>query len=163
MGKVKKAGDLLSELLKNHFDEEALETGRKTAGLYSSWAAIATEARIHAASDHSRIREFEHGVLVIEAEHPGWVQLLQTKQNILLNILQARFPDFKIHGVSFCLSKAPISRPSPSSDIKTNQNENEPALYEAEFEAGRPENKAMYEQLNKFKDIIQKRNSRQHG
>ena len=158
MGKVRKAGDILSEVFKDHFDEEALEAGRKTADLFGSWAVITAAAKIRAASDHSRIREFEHGVVVIEAEHPGWVQILQTKQNILLNALQAKFPDFNIHGISFCLSKAPISRPPPKKN-ETGQDKDEPAFYEAVPAPIKQENKAMYEKLNRFIDTIQKRNS----
>jgi len=131
MGSVKKAGDLLSSLFNEHFDPVTLASGRLTAGLFSFWVSAAREANIPAAADHSRIRELEHNVLVIEAEHPGWVQILQTKQNQLLKLVQVKFPELGIQGISFCLSREPISSitvPSPAEtridDLKGNPPEN---------------------------------------
>ena len=160
MGSVKRAGDLLSSLFNDEFDPRSLKNGRALAGLYSSWTGIAAETKIPAASDHTRIRELEHGILVIEAEHPGWVQLLQTKQAQLLKILQKRFPELEIHGLSFCLSREAISRPSGPQDSEIMQSQAinsvssdpfpEPASYE--------KNEALYESIKEFKKIIQKKN-----
>ena len=102
---MKKAGDLLSAFFSEHFDPVSLENGRITAGLFTSWIAALKAVNISTASDHSRIRELEHKVLVIEAEHPGWVQLLQTKQSELLNAIRKRFPEISFTGISFRLMK----------------------------------------------------------
>ena len=109
---MKRVGELLSEFLNEHFDQDTLKNGRKTAGLYNSWAVTTKAVNIYPAADHSRIRELEHKVLVIEAEHPGWIQLLQTKQNQLLKYLQYTYPELDIHGISFCLSREPFSSPT---------------------------------------------------
>ena len=155
MANVNKAGDLLSSLFREQFDPETLENARITAGLFSSWAITAKEANIPAASDHCRIRDLERGVLLMEAEHPGWVQLLQTKQNLLLKSFQKKFPELKIQGISFCLSKTPIYRPIPETGTGNTPGPvaepvNEPltAINEG----------TQNESIKKFKKIIQKRN-----
>ena len=177
MGKVTRAGDLLSQVFNENFDPDSLEMGRKTAGLLNSWAAAAYEANIPAASDHSRIKEVERGVVVIEAEHPGWVQILQTTQARLLKILQRKYPDLNINGLSFCLSKEPISRTvednssgssgSDGSSSVVENRQNEPFvpsvnITPSEGESSDPvttvRDEALYESLNKFKKVIQKRN-----
>jgi hypothetical protein len=56
-------------------------------------------------SGHSWIRELEKAVLLVEADHPGWIQLLQTKQSELLKVLRRRFPAENIAGISFRLCK----------------------------------------------------------
>jgi hypothetical protein len=96
----KRAGDLLSSF----FDEQVLKTARGYSALFSSWASIAGE-KIAA---HSRIRELERSVVQVEADHPGWVQILQTRQQGILETLQRRFPDLGIAGISFRLSKEPL-------------------------------------------------------
>ena len=151
MGNIKKAGDLLGELFRDKFDPVTLETARKTAGLFNSWDALAAAAGIPAASDHSQVRELEHGVLVIEAEHPGWVQILQTKQGQLLNLLQNRFPELEIRGLSFCLCKMQINK-APVNPVP------EPAYPDTAQNS--PDNKALYEPIKKFKKIIEKRNKK---
>jgi hypothetical protein len=113
---MRKAGDILEVLFREHFDPQFLGRVRTTAGLFSSWAAAVEEAGITSASAHSRIRDFERGMLLVEAEHPGWVQILQTKQTGLLKAVQGRYPELEIRGISFCLSREPISDPESSEE-----------------------------------------------
>ena len=179
MGKINKAGDFLSGLFRQYFDEETLAQARKTAGLFGSWEEVIKAAKINAASDHSRIKEFEKGVLVIEAEHPGWIQLLQTKQKTILHILQKKYPDMKIQGISFYLSKTPFpGAQSTVSEIKAANagyhantaadTKPLPAASSAnvvidsdQLPVSSPEeNKAIHESLQQFKKAIEKRNRR---
>lgn len=82
------------------------------SGLFSSWEAVTTEAGISAAAAHSRVAEHERGIVLVEADHPGWVQILQTKQSRLLEILQMRYgKELEIRGIGFRLSRGPIDTP----------------------------------------------------
>jgi hypothetical protein len=122
---VKKAGEIISALFKEKFGPELMETACSSAGLFSSWTSIVTEVLsyragygavqdteqsrddIPAAASHSQIRELERGILLIEADHPGWVQILQTKQAQLLSVVQRRYPKLGIHGIAFRLCRGP--------------------------------------------------------
>jgi len=179
MDNVKKAGNILTAWFNEQYDSETLETARISAELFStSWAAVAKDVQIPSASDHCRIRELERGILVIEAEHPGWVQILQTKQTLLLKAFQKKFPELKIQGLSFYLSRELISKPMPGKDTnqRTTKKKSSAGQGSGESIRGRPESgsvpadlsdepqessmdKSTYETLNKFKKIIQKRNS----
>ena len=159
MAGVKKAGDILSSLFNEQFDPQTLRTARITAGLFSSWAIAAKDAHIPAASDHSRIRDFDRGVLLIEAEHPGWIQLLQTKQDRILQMYQKKYPELEIQGVSFCLSKTPISQPLPPAS-----NVMQTAIAEQSNETAADEKteaaKSNYESIKNFEKIIRKRSGK---
>lgn len=96
---MKKAGDLLASFL----DERILKTARTYSELFTSWQNIAGE-KIAA---HSRIQDLEHSILLVEADHPGWIQILQTKEKYLLDSLRRRFPDQNITGISFRLNREP--------------------------------------------------------
>ncbi|GHU73562.1 hypothetical protein FACS189450_13570 [Spirochaetia bacterium] len=100
---MKRAGELLSAF----FDEGLIKKAQGYSNLFSAWQKITAKCGIPAAADHSRIRELERCVLLVEADHPGWIQLLQTKQQKLLSDAQRRFPDLTITGISFMLSREP--------------------------------------------------------
>ncbi|MDR0556720.1 MAG: DUF721 domain-containing protein [Treponema sp.] len=101
---MKKAGDLLSVF----FDEYAGRNARNISKVFTSWAAIVKEQRIPAAADHTQIVELERNIALIEADHSGWIQILQTKQQEILESFRRRFPELTINGVSFRLSRGAI-------------------------------------------------------
>ena len=121
---MRKAGDIIMAMFRDRFGPEFMETARSTAGLFSSWTQVVAEVwsrdrgrtepgDIPAAAVHSRIRELERGVLLVEADHPGWIQILQTKQAELLSVVQRRYPGQGIRGIAFRLSREPFSPPVP--------------------------------------------------
>jgi hypothetical protein len=161
VGDILSSGDFLSSLFNGQIDPKALEKGRISAELFTTWERIVAEAKILAAGDHSRIRELEHGILVIEAEHPGWVQLLQTKQAQLLRLVQRKFPELGIQGISFCLSRESISRPSVNPAPEYTRL---PEKETMQGEQALPEkDQAIYESMKSFKKTIQKRNRNKGG
>jgi hypothetical protein len=102
---VKRAGELLSVF----FDKNLAEKAWGYSDLFSCWAEITEKTGIPSAAAHSRIVELERAVLLVEADHPGWIQMLQTKQTPLLKAVVRRFPDLEIRGISFRLSRDPLS------------------------------------------------------
>lgn len=114
---MKKAGDLISYF----FDEQGLAKAQGYSKLFAAWDTLMRTYKIPAAADHSRIVELERHILLIEADHPGWIQILQTKQRELLNQFQRRFPDLAIRGISFRLSRRPVSSGTqfPAEDTET--------------------------------------------
>jgi len=113
MSGIKRAGDIITELFRERFGPDFMENARQSAGLFSSWTQILTEVwsgteDIPPAAAHSRIRELERGQLQVEADHPGWIQILQTKQEAILSALQRKYPELDIKSISFRLSRGPI-------------------------------------------------------
>jgi hypothetical protein len=98
---MKRAGELLSVF----FDEKLLKKAKNYSDLFSSWTRITEKAGIAAAAGYSRLKEFERGVILIEADHPGWVQILRNKEQGLLRNTRRFFPELDIRGISFMLSR----------------------------------------------------------
>jgi hypothetical protein len=98
---MKKIGELLTAF----FSEDTLKMAQGYSDLFSSWRDIAGEN----IAAHSRITELEKTVLRIEADHPGWIQILQTRQKVLLNRVRRKFPALNITGISFRLSRNPAA------------------------------------------------------
>jgi hypothetical protein len=96
---MKTAGDILSAL----FDKRFVEKAQGFSKFFNSWTDITAKNGIAAAADHSQIKDLDRGVVLIEIDHPGWKQVLQTKQTKLLNDFRIRFPDLNISGISLML------------------------------------------------------------
>jgi len=103
---MKKAGEIFSVL----FDERFMKKAEGVSKFFDSWADITAKNGIAAASAHSRIKDIDRGIMLVETDHPGWKQILQTKQKKILNDYCRLFPDLGISGISFMLGKGePVS------------------------------------------------------
>jgi hypothetical protein len=98
---MKRAGEYLGAII----DANLYSKAKTYSGFFSSWGRITQICGVDAAGAHSRVRELEKGVLVVEADHPGWVQILQTKASQIIGVARRLFPELDIRGVSFTLSK----------------------------------------------------------
>jgi hypothetical protein len=93
----------IGELLGAFFDEKTLQRAGSYSKLFSSWAELTKQCGLSAAADHSCIAGFERGIVMVEADHPGWIQLLQTRERELLNGAGSLFEELGIRGISFRL------------------------------------------------------------
>jgi hypothetical protein len=96
---MKTAGDVLSAL----FDERFVKKAHNYSKFFDSWKDITAKNGIPAAADHSRIKDLDRGIILLETDHPGWKQILQIKQSKLLNDFCRRFPELDISGISLML------------------------------------------------------------
>jgi hypothetical protein len=119
----------IGELLKNIINKTVLETAQEHNRLYNNWNGIVEEAfrkkkykeyasdfdiykiereliNAKKAADHSGIKSIKNETLYVEVDHPGWIQILQTKQHNILRIVQRRFPELKINAIAFVLKEA---------------------------------------------------------
>jgi hypothetical protein len=90
----------VSTLLSAFFDADKLKKGERYSDFFSSWYEL-VGSRLAA---HSRVADVDKGFLVIEAEHPGWIQLLQIRQSIILSDISRRYPELALRGIVFRLS-----------------------------------------------------------
>jgi len=174
---MRKAGEIVTALFRERFGSEFMETARSTAGLFSSWEKIAAEIwsagpgqnkdDLPAAAVHSRIRELERGVLLIEADHPGWVQILQTKQSELLSAIQRRYPEMGISGIAFRLSQEPMpvqasamsnNAPQPEIEKPDVVSGDEYKNWESHRNKNEPVDEEFYLALKELEESIKKRN-----
>ena len=97
----------VSDLLSSFFDQDIVKKGELYSGFGRSWNLIAG-ARL---GGHSRPVDIRHGILIVETEHQGWMQLLQLQQDRILEEIKGRFPDLNIRGIAFKLGNPAVSGP----------------------------------------------------
>jgi predicted nucleic acid-binding Zn ribbon protein len=85
---VRKVGDVLRDFLK----ERGWPAEDPYGPLFRGWEDIAGPEL----GTRSRVVEVEDGVIVVEVEHPGWLQMLQLKKRSLLEAARKAVPLCKI-------------------------------------------------------------------
>jgi hypothetical protein len=98
---MKRVGDLISAI----FDEKFIEKTKGYSSLFDCWEDLMLKNGIARAVGHSWIKNVEKGLVWIEVDHPGWKQILQTKESKLLHDFSYRFPNMGISGISIVLCK----------------------------------------------------------
>jgi hypothetical protein len=106
--RVKAASELISKLIAPETAKAANDWNRVS----QAWRSVAGERE----SAHSRISDLKNNVLVVEVEHPGWIQILQLKQAGILKALQKRFPSLNLKAIAIKLMKQGWS-PIESGDL----------------------------------------------
>jgi predicted nucleic acid-binding Zn ribbon protein len=88
---VKRIGDLLHEYLK----EMGWLSGNPYDPLFREWNTIAGESL----AAHSRLIDVQNGMLLVEVDHPGWLQMLQLRKTALLAAARRVAPQASIEGI----------------------------------------------------------------
>ena len=60
-------------------------------------------------ASNTRVVDLKNGVLLIESDHPGWIQYLRMYQKFILNGLKMNLPNLKISSLAFRVSGEKIS------------------------------------------------------
>ena len=165
---MKKAGDVISALFKDRFGTEFMETAKQNAWLFASWKKIVSdiwqvndfsgeeEQTPPAVAVHSRVKELERGLLMVEVDHPGWIQILQTKQRQLLKAVQRKFPELNIRAIAFRLGRDPLINEEPLPEPPEISEKNSSPVYTVERSAVQDED--FYNALKGLEASIKERN-----
>ena len=105
---MKKAKELIESFLKKQEYDEL----NKYASFFSGWERV---AGVDIAA-HSRIADIKRNALVVDVEHPGWMQMLQIKQGTILKKIQKEYPQLKIKSI-----KARLKDMGQKSEIQQEQ------------------------------------------
>ena len=87
---MKRVGELLKAFLSQRLSRE----GESMLELVAAMRELAGDA-----APHLRVRDVRSGTVLIEADHPGWGQLVSLRKPELLRALQGRFPEMEIRDI----------------------------------------------------------------
>ena len=88
---MKKIGDVLRDYLK----EMGWLAGNPYDPLFQHWKEIAGEAL----ALHSRLIDVQNGMLLVEVDHPGWLQMLQLRKSAVLEAARRAAPAASLVGI----------------------------------------------------------------
>jgi len=92
---MRKVGDILKDYLR----ERGWLTSSPYAALFSDWAAVAGSNL----AAHTRLIDVRNGVMIVEADHPGWLQVARMRKEALMSQARAAAPEAHIQDVRFLL------------------------------------------------------------
>ncbi len=95
--KLDKASDVLKTL--PFFNNISSNEAESYSGMFQSWEKIVGKKL----AGYSRIRDLDKNSLIVEADHPAIIQLLQMNYSQTLNRLNFKYPDLKISDIRILL------------------------------------------------------------
>ena len=108
---MEKAGDIL----KNFLIENGYNNTNLNFKIFRDWEFIIGK-KIYG---HSRIMDIDNHVLIIEVDHPGWLQLITLKEKEIVKKIRQRYPELEIRSLKYQLKYKLINR----SDNSKNKND----------------------------------------
>lgn len=102
---IEKADTLILNIFSDLSD--SMKDANKTISIWKEVLYSIKNAKIDGSqlADHSKILEFKNGILVIETDHPGRIQLFQMYKNYIQTGINRKFPDLKVKNILFRLKK----------------------------------------------------------
>jgi predicted nucleic acid-binding Zn ribbon protein len=88
---MKKVGDLLREYLR----EKGWLGGNPYDQLFARWRQIVGDSM----AAHARLVDVRNGILIVEVDHPGWLQMFRLRQNALLEAARSVVPAVSLEGI----------------------------------------------------------------
>lgn len=94
-------------------------------------------------ANNTRVIDLKNGVLLVEADHSGWIQYLRTYQKFIIKGLQMTVPELKIQSLAFRMRGTDISlKDTYEEQLKKSQKEMELKIDKQEKEAEKFFNKS---------------------
>ena len=102
---IEKADTLILNIFSDLSD--SMKDANKTISIWKEVLYSIKNAKIDGSqlADHSKILEFKNGILVIETDHPGRIQLFQMYKNYIQTEINRKSPDLKVKNILFRLKK----------------------------------------------------------
>jgi hypothetical protein len=87
---MKKAAEILARLLERHSPQ-----AQPYSSLFGGWEQLVGDSL----AEHSRVHELRQQNLIVDVDHPGWMQHLLLKKGAILAKLRRQFPQLAIRDI----------------------------------------------------------------
>ena len=99
---MEKIGDFLKKLL----DKNEVTLNNNYNSFFKSWDKIAGEPL----SAYSKVIDISRNQLIVQVDHPGWMQMFQFKERKILKEIQKNYPELKIKALKFILADKKVEK-----------------------------------------------------
>ena len=89
----------VGELLKEYLRERGWAAGNPYEPVFREWSRLAGEAL----ATHSRLVDIQDAFLLVEVDHPGWLQMGQLRKEAIMEGARRLVPGTRIEGIRFRL------------------------------------------------------------
>jgi hypothetical protein len=101
------AADMITQVF-SHIDKAEVENSSKLLG---TWKSVVSKVHKYGEklAAHTELIELKNGILLVETDHPGWIQILQLYSKFILIGLGRAVPELKISSLAFRLKGSDFS------------------------------------------------------
>ncbi len=111
---MEKAGDVLKLFL----DKKQLDAAKTYSSFFRSWENIVGE-NIGA---HSQVMDVRNHTVLVEVDHPGWIQMIQMNYQRILKAIQTRYPELNVKKIHLRLGSRWQKTEEPAAQKKEDVN-----------------------------------------
>ena len=135
-----------SEMVTATFNSIEKSSFEKNNKLFNSWKKIVTGISNFGQNlyEHTSIADIKNGILLLETDHPGWIQILQMNCAFIIRGLKMYAPELKISSLSYRLKGSnaqlynvdydkELKRESEKMNKKINEDEKKLCKYDKDF------------------------------
>ena len=108
---MEKAGDILKLFL----DKKQLDAAKSYSSFFRSWENIVGEN----IAAHSEVKDIRNHTVLIEVDHPGWIQMIQINYQRILKAIQIRYPELNVKKIHLRLGSRWQKTGEPEPQKKT--------------------------------------------
>lgn len=152
----------IDEIISNIFENISTDKMNDNLNMISSWKSVLMSINSRTNKNianllvsHTKVIDLKNGVLLIETDHPGYIQTLQMYNSYILKGLKQKVPELEIKTLSFRLKGSTFKLPEIERDKNSFQNINEKEL-KKNFEVNNDLPYDLRENFNKLKKEIDK-------
>lgn len=152
----------VEEIISNIFENISTDKMNDNLNMISSWKSVLMSINSRTNKNignllvsHTKVIDLKNGVLLIETDHPGYIQTLQMYNSYILKGLKQKVPELEIKTLSFRLKGSTFKLPEIEMDKNSFQNINEKEL-KKNFEVNNDLPDDLRENFNKLKKEIDK-------
>lgn len=143
---MERAGALLKQLLQSLFNQGELEHGEGYHSFFSDWKTIAGPKLY----SHTKPVDIKNKCLVIEVDHPGWLQIARFGERTILRKIKESYPQLEISTLRFFIKSEP-QRGGMGGDSNPD--------VRAETTGNSKDNTELHDMMNQLYKSIQKKNN----
>ncbi len=90
-----------SDILKVIFDGDQIRLAERYASLFDGWRKLVGDD----IAAHSRVKDIDGRVLIVETDHPGWLQMIRLKEKKVLTALRKKYPELDIQTIKIYVAQ----------------------------------------------------------
>jgi len=85
----------VGDILKRYIDSIKYLNENNQLNIFTGWEAIVGRKFFN----HSKVVDIVNNTLIIEIDHPGWMQLFKMKEQEILNKIQKQYPETEVENI----------------------------------------------------------------
>lgn len=112
MNKIYSNSEIMTSILEGMLSSIDRQKLKESNNVLEKWKSIITSIKSYVNPecgntmyDHSKILDIKDGVILLQVDHPGYIQLFETHKKYILRGIEMKIPQLKIKNFSYKLDK----------------------------------------------------------